>query len=144
MDTITVRTAEGQDLDIPVVVAFAAPGRPADLVGDVEPENCDHKGATWSSCFDLRCPRCGSRLFVPPRFLAHRPEDEVKAMHSTWVKAGWPEWSQNRWSIIPAKWTIVNHPLFAALGGLAVRNDRLDSFAGDLVETITDTEGRRS
>ena len=57
MDTITVKTQDGASLDIPVVFAFDAQGKPVELTGDTEPQNCDHAGAGWSSSLDLRCPR---------------------------------------------------------------------------------------
>ena len=44
MDTITVRQAHGDTLEIPVAVAFGADGKPTDLIGDVEPEHCNHQG----------------------------------------------------------------------------------------------------
>jgi hypothetical protein len=127
MDTITF-THQGQTFNVPIVVAFGPDGKPVDLLGDVEPENCDHAGACWSSNLDMRCPRCGSRLFLPPRFLARRSEDEIETMHALWVRAGWPELARGAWLIRPASWTVLPHPLFAHVGGLAVCNDRLDSF----------------
>lgn len=127
MDTITF-THQGQTFTAPVVVAFGPDGKPVDLIGDVEPENCDHAGACWSSNLDMRCPRCGSRLFLPPRFLAGRSEETIETMHALWVRAGWPEFSRGAWHILPEHWTVIPHPAFAHVGGLAVRNDRLNSF----------------
>jgi len=130
MDTITF-THQGQTFNVPVVVAFGPNGKPVDLLGDVEPENCDHAGACWSSNLDMRCPRCGSRLFLPPRFLARRSEEAIETMHALWVRAGWPEFiggQAARWNMRPEYWTVIPHPLFAHVGGLAVRNERLDSF----------------
>jgi len=135
MDTIRVTTADGATIDIPVAHAFDKDGKPVDLAGDTEPQHCDHAGAAWSSNLDLRCPHCGSRLFLPLRYLARRPEDEIETMHALWVRAGWPEYRNSAWHISPAMWTVIPHPLFTDLGGLAVRNDRLDSFAAELAST---------
>ena len=135
MDTITLKTADGATYDIPVVHAFDLHGKPVDLAGDIEPQNCDHAGAAWSASLDLRCPHCGSRLFIPTRYLARLPEDQVETMHALWVRAGWPEYQRDAWHIVPAKWTVIPHPLFDALGGLAVRNDRLDSFYAELASS---------
>lgn len=127
MDTITLQTEDGQRIEVPIIVAFGPNGKPCDLTGDIEPENCDHKGASWSPNLDIRCPRCGSRLFLPPRFLAKRTEDEIEAMHAAWARAGWPEFYGDAWSI-NRYWQIIEHPLFAHVGGLAVLNERLDDF----------------
>jgi hypothetical protein len=131
MDTVTVKTANGKTLEIPVVFAFGPDGKPADLMGDVIPENCDHAGACWSSNLDMRCPRCGSRLFLPPRFLARRSEDVIEEMYAAWEAAGWPEFiggQAARWNIIPDKWTVLGVPEFAHVGGLPVRCDKLATF----------------
>jgi hypothetical protein len=130
MDTLTIHLIDGQEMELPLVVAFTADGEPADLVGDVAPEHCDHKGATWSDCFDLRCPRCGSRLFLPASKLAHRPEAEIEKMHVLWVGAGWPSWSSGGWRV-PDGWTLHSHPFFVTVGGLPVRNDRYEVFANE-------------
>jgi hypothetical protein len=131
MDTITFEY-QGQAFDVPLVVAFDRHGKPADLVGDVEPEKCNHAGATWSSCLDLRCPRCGSRLFLPPRLLAYLAEDVIERMHAAWCAAGWPEFrggGNPGWRILPDKWTICDDlPDFDHIGGLPVRHDRLATF----------------
>jgi len=120
---------DGADvIDIPLVVAFDANG-PCSLTGDTIPENCDHAGYSWSDCLDIRCGRCGARLFIPARHLANRSEQELEDMHALWVRAGWPRWNSDHWYAHPARWTIIAHPLFDHLGGLAVRNDRLDSFS---------------
>ena len=71
-------------------MAFGPDGQPADLVGDVTPENCNHAGATWVSNLDMRCPRCGSRLFLPGRLLAYLPEATIERMNAAWEAAGWP------------------------------------------------------
>ena len=127
MDTITFEH-QGKIFNVPVVKAFGPDGKPVELVGDIEPENCDHAGACWSSNLDMRCPRCGSRLFLPTRFLARRTEDEIETMHALWARAGWPEFSSGRWLIDPEFWRIIAHPLFAHVGGLAVSTDRLADF----------------
>jgi hypothetical protein len=133
MDMITVTDDLGTQRAIPVVAALGPDGKPMELVGDLAPEDCDHAGATWSDCIALRCPRCGSRLFLPPRLLARRPEHEIEAMYALWVRAGCPEFWNGQWSFAPAHQTMLPLPLFAALGGLPVRNDRLDSFAAECV-----------
>jgi len=131
MDTVTVKTASGETFEIPVAFAFGPDGQPADLVGDVIPENCDHAGACWSSNLDMRCPRCGAKLFLPPRFLAGRCEEVLEAMYTFWEAAGWPEFCGGqvaRWNTIPDKWTVLDHPLFAHVGGLPVRADKAWAF----------------
>jgi DNA-directed RNA polymerase subunit RPC12/RpoP len=131
MDTITFEH-QGQTFEVPVVFAFGPDGQPADLVGDVEPEHCNHAGATWSSNRDMRCPRCGSRLFLPGRLLAYLPEATIERMNAAWEAAGWPEFrggSTPGWSIIPDRWTVVDVlPDFAHVGGLPVRCDRAETF----------------
>lgn len=127
LDTLTVRFDQ-REYAIPIVVAMRG-RQPLPLLGDLVPEQCDHDGATWSPDLDLRCPRCGSRLFLPPRHLALRSEAVIETMHHLWCQAGWPPYSpNNRWSIVSDYWTIVDHPLFAHVGGLPVRTDRLDLF----------------
>lgn len=137
VDTITVRAGNGQTLEIPVAAAFGPNGEPVDLIGDVTPENCDHKGQTWSDCLDLRCARCGARLFMPGRFLANRPAEVIETMHALWVRAGWPSFRGGdapHWSVKASQWTVIDLAEFAHVGGLAVRRDRLDSFAGELAD----------
>lgn len=131
MDTITFEH-QGQTFEIPIVVAFGPDGKPAELIGDIEPQNCDHAGATWSDCLDMRCPRCGSRLFLPPCLLAYLAEDTIETMHALWTAAGWPAFiggQDPHWSIIADKWTLLEHPLFAHMAGLPVRHDRREVFA---------------
>ena len=129
MDTVTIKLSDGQTLVATVVKAFGPDGKPVDLVGDREPENCDHAGACWSSNLDMRCPRCGARLFLPPRHLAERSEEVLETMHALWERAGWPEFHGGKWST-NKHWQVVPHPLFTHVGGLAVRADRLENFAG--------------
>ena len=132
MDTVTIKTADGQTFDIPVVFAFGPDGKPADLVGDVTPENCNHAGACWSSNLDMRCPRCGSRLFLPVRLLAYLPEATIERMHAAWCAAGWPAFigGQNpHWGIVGNNWKVLDDlPDFDHCGGLPVRCDRLATF----------------
>ena len=127
MDTITFEH-QGQTFEVPLVVAFGPNGKPVDLAGDRAPEDCDHHDAIWSSCFDMRCPRCGSRLFLPSRFLAHLAEDDNERMYDLWCAAGWPSATGGKWHV-GDDWTLIEHALFAALGGLPVRNDRAEYFA---------------
>jgi hypothetical protein len=132
MDTITFEH-QGQTFDIPLVVAFGPDGKPAELVGDSKPQNCDHAGACWSDCLDLRCPRCGSRLFLPSRLLAYLDEETIERMHTAWCAAGWPPFiggAEPHWNVIPDKWTLLDDlPDFDHVGGLPVRNDRLATFS---------------
>ena len=129
MDAITIPTGNGQTLEIPVAAALGADGQPVDLIGNLEPWSCDHTGQRWSDCLDLRCVRCGARLFMPGRFLALRSAEVIEIMHSSWVRAGWPSMSGGSWCIRSDMWTVLQHPLFAHVGGLPVRNDRLADFA---------------
>lgn len=131
MDTITFEH-QGRIFEIPFVVAFGPDGKPADLVGDLAPEACNHAGATWSSNLDLRCPRCGSRLFLPGRLLAYLPEDVIERMHAAWCAAGWPEFRGGEhpgWCILPDKWMMCDDlPDWDHIGGLPVRCDKLATF----------------
>jgi len=86
MDTVTCKLADGLTLEVPVGVACGRVGQPLDLVGDVVPEQCKHAGAGWSSNLDLRCPRCGSRLFLPTRLLAYLPEATIERMYAAGVR----------------------------------------------------------
>jgi len=133
MDTITIQN-QGQAFEVPILVAFESKtGKPVfDLAGDVEPEHCDHKGACWSDCLGLRCPRCGAQLFLPPRFLANRPADEIEEMHALWRAAGGPPWYGTEWGTMPNYWTIVPVRQFAELGGLPILTDRLASIREDV------------
>lgn len=127
METVTLRTSDGQAVSIPVVHAFGPDGKPAELIGDIEPQNCDHAGACWSSNLDMRCPRCGSRMFLPARILARLPATIIERMHALWCAAGWPEWHRDGWSL-NQYWRVIQHPLFTLTGGLAVRDDRLANY----------------
>lgn len=142
METRIVVDADGQpvefifdDRPIPILTGLTADG---DLVTarterPRRPANeCDHAGATWSSELELHCPWCGVVLFVPPRYLAYRPDWEITAMHELWCAAGWPTWRGAGWQI-DDHWTVVAQPLFARLGGLPVREDRWPDYNNALV-----------
>jgi hypothetical protein len=124
-----VETILIQGTAVPIAPALDAGGHPVDLIGDIESWGCDHKGQMWSDCLDLRCVRCGARLFMPGRFLALRSAEVIETMHAAWVRAGWPGMTGGAWCIRSDMWTILQDPLFAHVGGLPVRNDRLADFA---------------
>lgn len=109
-ETITV-----QGRELPIVTAYFR-GAPVALMGDLVPDQCDHQGSTWSACLDLRCPRCGARLFLPARFLAHRPADEIEAMYAAWRQAGYPDYPRAWTNGVPG-WTFITDARFP--------NDRL-------------------
>jgi len=108
---------------VPVVTAFDQDGQPVPLIGDVEPEDCSHVGAAWSPNLDMRCPRCGVPLFLPPEKLAYLPGEVVDTMHVLWTIAGWPEWWRGGWHYKPEDWTMTEHVLYP--DGIPVSNDRL-------------------
>lgn len=131
------------DTIIPVVVGFGPNGElqtAADLARRqrIDPIKCDHAGATWSSNLVMRCPKCGSSMFLPPRLLAYLPGAVIAAMNAIWSAAGWPEWRGESWSIIPDKWTIMSHPLFDHCAGIPVRNDRLEKYYDALLDLAED------
>lgn len=132
MDTITVKTGNDQTVEIPVAAALGADGQPAELIGDIEPWGCDHTGQMWSDCLDLRCRRCGVRLFLPGRFLAFRSAEEIEGMQILWCAAGCPPWYPSGWGITPGYWTIIPIGQFAALGGLPILNERVASIREDV------------
>lgn len=70
---------------------------------------------------------------MPARFLANRTAEVLDAMHALWVRAGWPSFEDGQWPN-DALWPLVQIPEFAHVGGLAVRQDRLDSFAAYLAD----------
>ena len=130
-------------LTIPVVVGFNDDGTfqtAAELARrpKIDPAVCDHAGATWSSNLAMRCPKCGSPMFLPPRLLAYLPADEIRKMDVIWSAAGWPEWRGESWFIIPDKWQIEEQPLFAHCGGLPVRQDRRQQFIDALFSLAED------
>ncbi len=143
MSTIVPVTFQGEPVEyvidgelVPVVAGFDQTGK-LHMMRDahdrrlarIPASECDHAGATWSSSLALICLRCGAPLFLPPRLLAHLPADVLNRMHEIWIAAGWPEWTsdaectRNHWWTNEC-WHIVEHPLFAALGGIPVRRDR--------------------
>lgn len=154
MDTITAMVIDHEPVEfridhaelgsatIPVVVGFNADGNfqtAADLARRqrIDPVDCNHTGATWSSNLDMRCPHCGSAMFLPPRLLAHLPAFAIWAMNLLWSAAGWPEWRGDAWSIIPDKWDLRSHSLFDYIGGLPVRHDRQWNFA-EALQTLAE------
>jgi hypothetical protein len=129
---------ETLDIDgvpVPIVTAFVN-GGPVPLIGDTIASACDHHGATWSSDFDLRCPLCGVRLFLPPRLLAHRPEQVIEQMAALWHAAGCPSWYGDHWGITPGYWTIIPVRHFAMTGGLPVLNERVASIREDVAAVL--------
>lgn len=125
-------TADG--LTVPIVVALTPTGRPVPLAGDVEPAECSHLGATWSSDLDLRCSSCGAPMFLPPRLLARKTADELVSMYGLWRAAGCPPWYPQAlnfpagWGIVPQYWRVTEVAGFGSLGGLPVQLSRLDRF----------------
>jgi hypothetical protein len=126
-------------LTIPVVVGWNPDGSmitARDLAARprLEPEQCNHAGATWSANLELRCPRCRQPLFLPPPLLAYLPASTITAMDILWSAAGWPEWGTEDWWFLPEHWTLTAHPLFAHCGGIPVRHDHLQQFQDALAE----------
>ena len=82
----------------------------------------------------MRCPRCGSRLFLPTRLLSYLPEEVIERMHAAWCAAGWPEFRGGEnpgWRGSPDKWRMCEDlPDFDHIGGLAVRGDKRATFQG--------------
>jgi hypothetical protein len=131
------------DRTIPLVVGFNPDGSFQTAVELVQraliaPSTCDHAGATWSPSLVMRCPKCGSSMFLPPKLLAHLPAATISAMDLLWSAAGWAEWGTDAWRIPPEHWTIVEHPLFAHCCGLAVRNNRREQYYDALVSLAED------
>jgi len=150
MNTITAVVIDHEPVEflidgvtIPVVVGFGPTGAwlTARELAERETNNplvCNHSAATWSSNLDMRCPDCGSPMFIPPKLLAYLTAETIAAMKLLWKAAGWPAWSGNAWSIIPDKWTIFEHPFFDHCGGLPVRNDRTEKYYDALFELAAD------
>lgn len=130
---------------IPVVVGFGPTGawqtaRELSERATKNPLVCNHSAATWSSNLAMRCPDCGSPMFLPPRLLAYLTAETISAMDVLWSAAGWPAWHGQAWSVIPTKWKIYEHPLFVHCGGLPVRNDREEKYYDALLELAADDE----
>lgn len=121
-------TIEIDGMTLSVVAALGPDGQPVYLQNDLQPEECDHVGQSSSGSLALYCARCGVRLFVPRHFLANLPAATIERMHELWRAAGYPEWLGGGWAITPSYWQIVDHPLFAALGGLPVLHTAMDRF----------------
>ena len=117
---------------MPFVVGFDAQGpitaRDLAQLPRIAPVDCSHAGACWSPNLAMRCPRCRSPLFLPPRLLAHLDAATIVVMDALWTAAGCPEWGQDAWNIRAKYWNIQTHPLFAHCGGLPVRHDRQDHY----------------
>ncbi len=128
MQTIPVMDEDGAVQCVPVVTAFDKQGHAVPGTAHVEPEACDHKGASWSADLDIRCPKCGMRLFLPPQYLANQPEDRITEMYCMWRAAGCPEWGGLDWLCVPEFWTVLKRPGFEALGGLPVSRRKLEAF----------------
>lgn len=147
MDTISVSANvigcepvefESDGIVIPVVVGFSRDGSvvtAADLAARarVDPAKCDHAGASWSSNLAMRCQKCGSPMFLPPRLLAYLPAVTIAAMDVLWSAAGWPEWRGEAWHI-NEHWTLHQHPLFDHVGGIPVGKGYEDRFADAVQE----------
>ncbi|MBN1139925.1 MAG: hypothetical protein JXM73_25365 [Anaerolineae bacterium] len=115
--------------EAPLALAFDAQGNVVPVVTDLGAQaTCRHEGAVYSSNLDVRCPQCGARMFLPPRFLACLDYQQLDIMYMMWEKAGWPEWGDGRWRFNPRRWTVERHSLFEATGGIPVNNDRLEAW----------------
>jgi hypothetical protein len=134
-ETLDIADANGVAVAVPIVVAFVA-GQPAPVIGATIASACDHHGATWSSDFDMRCPFCGVRLFLPPRLLAHLPEQWIEQMDALWHAAGCPPWYGDHWGITPGYWTILPVRQFAMTGGLPALNERVAQIRADVTDVL--------
>lgn len=128
---------------IPLVVGFNADGTPQTARAlaeraQIAPFTCDHAGATWSSDLDMRCPRCGAAMFLPPAKLAHLPAPIIAAMDVLWRAAGWPEWRGAGWRFTAGQWTVEELELFNHCGGIPVRHDRRQKFLDALLTLAVD------
>lgn len=133
------------DTVIPLVVGFNADrscqtGRDLAERSRRDPATCDHTGANWSPCLDMRCPRCGATLFLPPRLLAQLPAATLAAMDVLWSAAGWPAWRGDGWLSNPEHSTIEQVALFTHCGGIPVRHDRRQKFLDALLALAVDGE----
>lgn len=114
-------------MNIPLAVNFTRDGV-VTRVGNREPELCAHAGESWSTTMGVRCSQCGCRLFAAPSVLAFQRSDVVESMYRVWQDAGWPV--LNGWPYCASdNWVVINHPLFAHIGGIPVRRDKLPTFA---------------
>lgn len=125
---------------VPLVVGFDPDGfhQTARALAErqkLDPAICAHNGATWSPCLDMRCPQCGSSMFLPPRLLAHRPAATIAAMDVLWCAAGWPEWRGDTWL---SRWDIAEVEIFGHCGGIPVRHDRRQQFLAALLTLAVD------
>lgn len=125
---------------IPVVVGFNRDGSfqtAADLAKRqrIDPATCDHAEASWSSNLAMRCPKCGSPMFLPPRLLAYLSAETIDIMDELWSAAGWPEWRGEAW-YVNEHWKLYQHPLFDHCGGIPVREDSAERFA-NAVQVLT-------
>lgn len=126
-------------ITIPVVVGFNRDGtfqterELANKRQRVDPADCNHACASWSTNISTYCPDCGAAMFLPPRLLAYLPGDVLAEMDELWSAAGWPEWHGESWHVNDY-WRIVEHPLFDHCGGLPVRIDREFHYAEALRE----------
>lgn len=129
---------------IPIVVGWNTDGTPqtARALAErtlLDPVACAHADATWSSNLALRCPLCGSPMFLPPRLLAHLPAATIAAMDVLWCAAGWPEWRGDGW-LINSEHLIVEVALFNQCDGIPVRHDRRQHFIDALLTLAVDGE----
>jgi hypothetical protein len=138
MKIVHYTDGDGTERQIVEAQAFDANFRPAEVTCDVRPDDCDHAGQMWSSDLDVCCRHCGAPLFLPPSVLAHMPIETINSMCALWCAAGYPPFLAGRWLIEADYWTILEHPLFAHLGGLPWSNDRLDDApaSGDIDDQI--------
>lgn len=114
-----------QAVSLPVAWAFDAQGNPVPMQIDRSPLNCGHEGSQYSSNLDVRCPRCGAPMFLPATVLANIDRATIDEMDRIWSDAGWPEYRRGEWATVPTHWTYQSHPLFANVGGIPVRTDKL-------------------
>jgi hypothetical protein len=126
---------------LPVAVALNGNG-PRFLVGPelIRPEECDHAGYSWSEVFRLRCGRCGAPMVLPARVIARRTPDHIEEMARAWERAGKPAFRHRRTGdAILVMWAdealengvMLEHPLFAHLGGLPAQRPWPTSAEGD-------------
>jgi len=125
-EQVTHHDAGGKEHTTILALVLDAKGNPIPVLGDKEPDCCDHAGATWSQDFDIRCPRCGARLFLPPGVLANKDQHTAASMYRCWRDAGSPEYSNRDGWIFGLHQAVQNHPLFEGAAGIPVDATRLD------------------